>query len=549
MAINNGDNAYCQDFFAIDQRYYYRTDGICDIGAYENNSALANRGTLSFTTEISEVNEQEEFATVVVSRTGGSDTAIAVNIIVSGEGIAEQGEDFEYKGELLTWADGNTENKTVQIPIKDNTLKSENKIIEIQLATPSTGVSLSPITTHEITILDDESLPGIIEFGSSSFIIDESQQFVYLKLIRKYGSSGEMVVDVTTRDGSAIADNDYAGGTAKATFRDGEAEINFFIEISDGWDDIYDQDKVFYVSISSSNEKIVGDLITTSVIIIDDEAKPKNPGDFSFEFENYTVNEDTSTLNININRNNGADGNAIIYLLVNDETAKFSSDIIAIDNDVNPKLELHFPAGKKSLSITLSINNDLLHENDETLTLALLNPLGGAGLGENKVTTVTIVDNDTPKAQFSFEKASYSIFKDAKYVEIELVRSGDTSGNASVTVSNNPTNDFSSLWKTEKIQFIDGQKNHTIKINISDANIDAPDGEKAFTLKLSTPINSELGNIESTIITIVDSDSAEIKSDSEKELSTSKGAGSISWSYFLFAVLFLTRKYTFRKLK
>jgi len=564
-AINNGDNSFCNEFFAVDQRYYYRADGLCDIGAFEQNSALANRGTLSFITELSEVNETEQLVTVTVSRKDGSDTAISAFIFDSNKGTAAANQDYYFINESLFWTDGDTEDKEMTFPINNDTLKSENKTVILQLYSPSNGVALSPYTSHKIEILDDESLPGVIEFSKSSYVVGEDNKYAQLELVRKNGSSGEITVHIETNNGTAISGQDYMGGTLEHTFLDGEMTKQVNVIIDNGWDNYYEDNKEFYISISAANEQIIGDTSTATIVIIDDEEKPENPGRFSFELNEYKVNENITTLNIQITRDNGTDGDMVLYLIASNDTAEFGSDVLAIANQDTSRLRLLMPAGKESFTLPLSINNDILEEGNESMTLTLLNPQGGAELGEIESTIITIFDDDTPKSTLSFGEASYSTSEDNEHIVVEIVRTANSSGNTDITVNAvNGTalnsSDFS--WEPTKIQFIDGQSSYALKVDISKANNSIADGNKTFTLNLSNPQNGILGNVSSTTITLVDNDSiSSIPDDKSAEetdnkptgeannkLSTSKGAASLSYAYLLFVILFLLRRNIFKKI-
>ena len=381
-AIDQGDNSFCSESFALDQRYYYRTDGFCDIGAFENNSALAIRGTLSFTADISIVSETESFVTINISREDGADTAISAFVFDSNLGTATANQDYRLLNEHLIWADGDIEDKEIKIPINDNSLKSGNKTITLQLFSPDNGVKLAEKNNHTVEIIDDESLPGVVEFSKVSYIINESNSYAQLVLIRKNGSTGEITVSVTTSNGTAISGQDYMGGTLDRTFADGEAMKQVNILVENGQDNYYEENKEFYISISAVDEKIIGDIALATIVIIDDEEKPENPGNFSFELSEYQINENTTTLNVQIIRDNGTDGNMVLYLVATDDTAKFGADVLAIANHKVSRLRFLIPAGQESLTLPLTINNDILKEGNESMTLTLLNPQGGAGLGD-----------------------------------------------------------------------------------------------------------------------------------------------------------------------
>lgn len=120
-----------------------------------------------------------------------------------------------------------------------------------------------------------------------------------------------------------------------------------------------------------------------------------SPGVLSFANTSITVGEAAGTIDIPILRLNGSEGFVGASGGFTPGTA--GSTDYAIEEDV---------AGWESgitaqQNLRLRIVDDALMENDETLSVALTHPHGGATLGTPMILQITITDNDAPDALFA----------------------------------------------------------------------------------------------------------------------------------------------------
>lgn len=114
------------------------------------------------------------------------------------------------------------------------------------------------------------------------------------------------------------------------------------------------------------------------------------PGVISLTAATVSVGEGASTLNLTLTRTGGDDGAVSVEVDSNGGTATASSDFTPLgaviswpDNDDNNRV------------VQIPILDDTLDEPNETFTVVVSNPTGGASLGLTSV-VVTIVDNDEP---------------------------------------------------------------------------------------------------------------------------------------------------------
>ncbi|MEY2511430.1 MAG: hypothetical protein QOE26_2193 [Verrucomicrobiota bacterium] len=111
-------------------------------------------------------------------------------------------------------------------------------------------------------------------------------------------------------------------------------------------------------------------------------------GDFEFSAPTYSVSESGPVATITINRVRGSEGSATVQFTTSDGTAEGGADYTDSDQVVV------FGSGVTSRTVQIPLNNDALDEFNETIFLALTNPVGGAFLGAQNTAVLTITDDD-----------------------------------------------------------------------------------------------------------------------------------------------------------
>ncbi len=157
--------------------------------------------------------------------------------------------------------------------------------------------------------------------------------------------------------------------------------------------------------------------------------------------------------------------------------------------------------------VLLEPKQDSLEEGLETVDLALSNPTSGAVLAYPRDAVLTIVDDDGP-SRISFEFASYSGFENRGSLLVRVIRSGDASSTASVTVTTTPgTAGNQDYTHTEKsVDFASGVRNVPVTIPLLNDSISEP--TEAFGIELSDPVGTALMTPSTTNVSVLDDDSA-----------------------------------------
>jgi hypothetical protein len=252
----------------IDQRGFVRPAGpAVDLGAVE-----LNPGVLQLSASAYSVNENGGTVTITVTRTGGSDGAVAVSYATS-DGSATDPADFLDAAGTLNWADGDAAPKTFQVTIVDDLLDEPDETFGVALSNPQVAPLGSPASAT-VTILDDDVPvvlnPGILQLSASAYSVNETGGTVTITATRTGGSDGAVSVSYATSPGIATSPADFAAAAGVLNWADGDAAPKTFqvTIVNDALDEV---DETFGVALSDPQVATLGTPSSAAVTILDDD--------------------------------------------------------------------------------------------------------------------------------------------------------------------------------------------------------------------------------------------------------------------------------------
>jgi hypothetical protein len=125
----------------------------------------AQPGTPQFTSSTVEVTETASTVTLTVRRVGGTNGELTVNYATT-DGTATDGSDYVGATGTLTWADGDSSDKTLTVTIIDDSLSEGNETFTISLTDPISGESLDSAI---VSITDnDATLVTLVDFSATA---------------------------------------------------------------------------------------------------------------------------------------------------------------------------------------------------------------------------------------------------------------------------------------------------------------------------------------------------------------------------------------------
>jgi uncharacterized repeat protein (TIGR01451 family) len=244
------------------------------------------------------------------------------------------------------------------------------------------------------------------------------------------------------------------------------------------------------------------------------------PGSFQFDFSSLQVGEWESVATIHVNRVGGSGGAASVNYAVSGKSATTGTDFISSANGV-----LNFADAQSSATFTITIANDLLHEGNESLSLALLNPTGSATLGSPAIATLSIIDDDAVPS-FSINDITQPEGTGANQSVTFTVTMSAPSGLAAsvnyATLTGTATSPADFTGSAGILVFTPGETSRTITIPITGDS--QQENDELFYVDLSSPTESSISDSRG-IATLLNDDAA--PSISVADSSITEGTGSV----------------------
>lgn len=383
-------------------------------------------GTLSFSNAAFSNTENIPTPRLRVLRTGGSDGAISVDLKVTG-GSATQGTDYTLGTTTLTLAAGVLEG-TFAINVINDAVMEGDETINFSLVNPTGGASLGTQTTTTFTILDDDTptQPGTLQFGSPTFSATENSGTATIRLTRTGGSDGPVSVAINVTGGTATNATDYTIPASGVIFSSGQTETTFTFNLVN--DTAMEGSETILLSLANATGGATLGTQTTATLTIIDDDSPTQPGTLQFSAPTFTVAENAGTATIRVTRTGGSAGSVSAGFVITGGTATVGTDYTLASSG------LTLVEGQTEAIITLNLVKDATAEGNETVTFSLVNPTGGATLGNQSTGTLTITDTTdgtTQPGTLQFGVPSISVGEKAGTATVQVTRIGGSDGTVS----------------------------------------------------------------------------------------------------------------------
>ncbi|MEW8049745.1 MAG: Calx-beta domain-containing protein [Candidatus Thiodiazotropha sp.] len=457
-------------------------------------------GSVEFSGSSYRVNEDAGTLTLTIQRGGGSEGSGSIDYAIN-DGTATGGSDYNATSGTLAFTDGQVSG-TFDIGITDDALQEGTESIVVNLSNP-VSVMLGDRDVAEVAIIDNEASPamGSIQFSGSAYSVGENGSEIALPIVRISGSTGAVSVVCTTSDSSATAGSDYTATQNTVSFASGEVIQNCRIPIID--DSSYENDENLMVTLSSPTNGAVLGTTSSAVVTIEDNDPVPAAGSLQFDLTSYQQTEGGTTASITVSRSGGSSGSINVDYATADGTATAGSDYTSASGTIS------FADGVTSVSFQVMLLDDAVYEGDETLSLVLSNPTGGAVIGSLDTAQLTILDNDSAPATgiLVFTAGDYFADELDGSITVSVERQGGSTGAAQV---NYITSDGTAIAGADytvssgTLAFADGEISQSFEVFINDDAIF--EGTENLNLQLSDPFGVTLGDPSSSVITIADDD-------------------------------------------
>ena len=339
---------------------------------------VAQAGVIEFNAATFSTSEISNPATITLKRTGDT-TASATVLVTSADGTATAASDYTAVSITVSWAAGDAANKTISIPILDDQELEETETVSLSLSAV-TGDTIGSVSTATLSITDYE--PGAVQFTSAAFSVLENAGTASITLKRTGIVTSAATVVVSSANGTALAASDYTAVQITVSWAANDAAIKTItVPILD--DQLAEGTETITLSLSNVTGDTIGAISTATLSIIDYEQ-----GTLQFSTPSISVAENVGTMSITVSRTNGSSGAVTVnYATVNGTAA-------APDFFTAATGTLTFAEGEVSKTIPITIIDNTLGQANKSFTVTLSTVTGGALLGVNVSTIVTILNDD-----------------------------------------------------------------------------------------------------------------------------------------------------------
>ena len=329
------------------------------------------------------VNESDNNTSLTVSLSNPFDQEIKLNYVTQ-DGTAVAGSDYESASGSVTFAIGET-SKSINIAIANDGIyeDQESFTVSISLASNSLGnQSLGNITsgTGSVNINDDDPAPV---FGITGASANEDAGTVTLTITRENSSQMDVSVDYLASDDSAVAGQDYDAASGTVTFSPNETEKTISIAIID--DALDENEESFVVTLSNASHGNIQENAAI-VTITDNDGAPS----VSISGNNNVSEDQNMTISVTLTSESGK--SVSIDLETTDVQAIAGQDFQALNETIT------FAPGETSKSVSVTLIDDTLDEDNEVFSVIALNPVNtfitSSESAPNGVLGVLIEDND-----------------------------------------------------------------------------------------------------------------------------------------------------------
>jgi len=178
-------------------------------------------GVIGFASSSFSVNENGTNAVITIIRTNGSSGVVAFTFATT-NGTAVAGVNYTGVTNTITLRDGQT-STNVTIPINnDFTIEQADRTIYLYLANPGNGATLGSLSNAVLYVVDDDFLPGRINFTTTSYTTNEDAGDLVLTVTRAGGNVGIVDVQYASSNLTAVAGVNYMPVSGTLHWDDGD---------------------------------------------------------------------------------------------------------------------------------------------------------------------------------------------------------------------------------------------------------------------------------------------------------------------------------------
>ncbi len=430
-------------------------------------------------------------APFTVTLDAASGRTVSVNWATA-DNTAAAGADYVAASGVLTFAPGTT-TQTINVAVNGDLSDEPNESFVVDLSNP-VNVTISD-SQASVTIADDDDAP-LVNIADVTVTEGNSGTSNAVFTVSLSAASGRTVtVNYASANGTATAPGDYTATSRTLTFAPNTPSLTINIPVAG---DLLDEvNETFVVDLTQPSNATLGDAQATGTItdndsppafsIADVAVTEPNSGTIAATFTVTMTGQSASAVTVDWASSNG--------------TAAAPADYTSANG------QLSFGPGVSTQTLTVLVAGDTLDETNETFTVTLSNPSGGATLTDASAAG-TINDNDAPP---SVSVADVTVTETnagsaaAAFVVTLSAASGQTITVQWASADSTATAPADYAPGSGTLTFAAGTTQQTVNINVAGDTLD--EANETFSVNLSNPANATLGD-GTAVGTITDNDAA-----------------------------------------
>ncbi|XP_035235780.1 adhesion G-protein coupled receptor V1 isoform X2 [Anguilla anguilla] len=363
--------------------------------------------------------------------------------------LADPGLDFVPVSGFVLMQDGQT-SVAISITVLDDDIPELQEFFLVNITSAVLVTTLMPppkLDTQglvaEISIGANDGVRGVVGWQNTDFEVNETARSLTLVAYRNRGSYGNVSLFFYAQNLEAQMGLDFNATSTILHFADGETHKFVEVQILD--DDIPEGDEKFQLILANPSVGLeLGQNTTATVTILTSD---DGRGVISFNgTEDFLLQEPTflsglsrsvATLYVVRDPPQGTFGTVSVQFLITDANGSLSTgDLVPSQGFVVLEDGVRF----KALEIWAVLDEE--PEVNETFTVTLSNPTGGARLGQNLETIITVLQNQAPLGLFR-------IFPSENRTDTVTVEEGNRTVFFTVSRSNGLETAVSVEWETQ----------------------------------------------------------------------------------------------------
>ncbi|NQV37513.1 MAG: T9SS type A sorting domain-containing protein [Candidatus Marinimicrobia bacterium] len=346
--------------------------------------------TVAFASASSGNSEAANPAQLTVNLSRSSGLAVSVGYSVTGGTTATgSGTDYTLANGTLNYSVGDS-TETIDITIVNDALDENTEYIEVTLASPS-NATLGGTTTHTYSLTDDDPKPSVGFTTTAASGAESASPTITAQLSAVSGL--DITVDYAVTGGTATGSaTDYTFQDDTFTITAGDQTATAEITIVDDDSDEDNETIIIQLSNPSSTTALNTNAQTITYTILDNDDAPN----ISFSLGASSQNENAGSVSLTVSLSAASGRDVSFDYAVTGGTATGSGTDYTFTAGSKT-----ITAGQTTTTIPITITDDTIDENSETVIITLSNATNGAITG-NITHTLTITDNDaTPTISFN----------------------------------------------------------------------------------------------------------------------------------------------------